>query len=63
MKKCVLLFLASLGTLNYDCVIKIREIINFLPLMSNSVTTELNFLLLTIFAIISSKTINNLFSL
>ena len=63
MKKCVLLFLTSLGTLRYDCVIKIREIFNFLPLMNNYVTTEFNFLLLIISAIISSKTINILFSL
>ena len=58
---CVLL--TSLGTLKYDSVVKIREIFNFLPLMNKSVTIEFNFLLLIISAIISSKTINILFSI
>ena len=63
MKKCVLSFLTSLGTLKYDCVTKIKEIFNFLPLMNNSLIIEFNYLLLVISAIISSKTINILFSL
>ena len=39
-------------------VIKTREMFSFLPLINNSVTIELNFLILSISAIISSKTIN-----
>ena len=56
-KKWVVCSLRSFGTLKYDCVIKIREIFNFLPLKNNSVTTEFSFVLLIIPAIISSKTI------
>ena len=48
----------SFGTLKYDCVIKTREIFNFLPQINNLVTVESSFLLLIISAIISSKTIN-----
>ena len=50
--------LTSFITLKYDCGIKKREILNFLPLINNSVTIEFSFLLLIILAIISSKTIN-----
>ena len=46
------------GTAKRDCVMKIREIFNFLPLKINSVTIGLIFLLLSISAIISSNTIN-----
>ena len=37
---------------------KTREMFSFLPLRNNSVTIRLNFLLLSISAIISSKTVN-----
>ena len=43
MKKCIVFNLTSFGTLKYDCVIKTREIINFLPLINNSVTIEFSF--------------------
>ena len=52
--------LTSFGTLNHDCVIKTIEVLSFLPLINNSVTTGLSFLLLIISAIISLKTINTL---
>ena len=51
----------SLGNLEYDWVIKPIEIINFLPIINNSVTTAITFLLLIISAIISSKTTNTIF--
>ena len=57
---CVQFSLTSFGTLNYDCVIKTIEILSFRPLINNSVTTGLIFLLLVISAIISSKAINTL---
>ena len=63
MKKPVEFSLTSFGILNYDCVIKTREMFNFLPLINKSVTIELSFLLLIISAIISPKTINILCSL
>ena len=53
MKKWVKYSLASFET----CGIKTREMLNFLPLTNNSVTTEFSFLSLIISAIIS-KTIN-----
>ena len=62
-KKWVVCSLRSFGTLKYDCVIKIREIFNFLPLKNNSVTIEFSFVLSIISAIISSKTIKFLFSI
>ena len=40
------------------CVIKTRERFTFLPLINNTVTIESRFLLLSVIAIISSKTIN-----
>ena len=43
----------SFGTLKYDWVINTIEILSFLPLMNNSVTTGLSFLLLIISAIMS----------
>ena len=43
------------SSLKYDCVIKTIEMFNFLPLINNSVTTGLSFLLLIISSIISSK--------
>ena len=55
MKKCVVFSLTTFGTLEYDCVIKIREMFNFQPLIKNSVTIEFSVLLLIISAIISSK--------
>ena len=58
LKECVVFSLTSFGTLKYDCVIKTREMFSFLPLINNSVTIELSFLLLSISAIILSKTIN-----
>ena len=50
--------LRSFGSLKQDCVIKIIEMFNLLPLIKNSVTIESRFLLLIISAIMSSKTIN-----
>ena len=41
-----------------DYVIKTTKIVSFLPLINNTVTIGLNFLLLSISAISSSKTIN-----
>ena len=63
IKKWLVFTLTSFGTLNYDRLIKTREIFNFLPLINNSVTIEFKFLLWSISAIISSRTINILFSL
>ena len=63
MKKWVEFRLTSFGTLKYDYVIKTREMFVFLRLIIKSVTTEFNFLLLIISAIISSKTISILRSL
>ena len=60
IKKKSRIYSTSFGNLKYDCVIKTIEIFNFLPLINNSVTTGLSFLLLIISAIISSKTINTL---
>ena len=54
------IYSTSFSNLKYDCVIKTIEIFTFLPLINNSVTTGLSFLLLIISAIISSKTINTL---
>ena len=58
IKKRVEFSLTSFGTSKYDCLINTIEIFNFLPLISNSVTTGFSFLLLIISAIMSSKTIN-----
>ena len=55
--------LIPLGNLEYDWVIKPIEIINFLPIIKNSVTTAITFLLLIISAIISSKTTHAIFFL
>ena len=44
----------SIGRAKYDCVIKTEEIFSFLPLIL------LNFLLLFISVIISTKTVNTL---
>ena len=54
------LVLTSFGTLKYDCVINTIETFNVLPLINNSVTTGVSFLLLIISANVSSKTINTL---
>ena len=63
IKKWVAFSLTSFGSLKYYCVIKTREMFNFLPLINNSVTTEFSFLLLITSAIISPKTITILRSL
>ena len=52
IKKLVVFSLTSFRTLNYDWVIKIREIFIFLPLIKNSITIEFSFLFLIISAII-----------
>ena len=57
IKKWVEFSLTSFGSLKYVYVIKTREMVNFLPLINNSVTNEFRFLLLIISAIILSKTI------
>ena len=41
-------------TERWDCVIKTRDVFSFLPLINNSVTVRLSFLLLSISAIISN---------
>ena len=46
MKKWVEFSLTSFGALKYDCVIKAIEMFNFQPLINNSVSTGLSFLLL-----------------
>ena len=43
IKKCVEFNLKSFGTLKYDYVIKTIEILSFLPLINNSVTTGFNY--------------------
>ena len=63
MKKWVEFSLTSFETLKYDCVIKTREMSNFVHVVNKSVTIEFSFLLLITSAIISSKTINILRSL
>ena len=60
IKKYVAFSLILLATLKLDCEIKTSEILSFLPLKNNSVTIGLHFLLDSIFAIISSNTINSL---
>ena len=57
---CVVFSLTSFGILKYDCVIRIIEMLNFLPLINNSVTAGFSFMLLIISEILSSKTINTL---
>ena len=51
--KCAEFSLTSFGTLKYDYITKTIEMFNFLPLINNSVTTGLSFLLLAISAIMS----------
>ena len=51
--KCVEFSLTSFRTLKYDYTTKTIEMFNFLPLINNSVTTGLSFLLLAISAIMS----------
>ena len=58
IKKWVEFNLTSFGSLKQDCVIKIIEMFNLLPLMKNSVTIESRFLLLVTSAMMSSKIIN-----
>ena len=58
MKKSIEFNVTSFGNLKDDCIIKAREMFNFLILINSSVTIEFIFLLLIVSAIISSKTIN-----
>ena len=60
IKKCVEFSLISFRIAKKDFTVKTREMFSFLPLMNYLVTTGLllSFLLLSISAIISSKTIN-----
>ena len=53
MIKCVVFSLIVFVTLKWDCDIKTSEILSFLPLKNNSVTTGHNFLLDSISAIVS----------
>ena len=46
------------GTAKLDCVIKAREMFNFLPVINNSVIIGLSSLLLCISVIISSKMVD-----
>ena len=48
-------YLTPFGTFKYGCVKKAREMFSFPPLINNSVTIWLTFLLLSISATISSK--------
>ena len=48
-----------MGTAKEDCVIKTREIFNFLPLINTSVAIGLKFLLRSLSAIMPSNTINS----
>ena len=59
-KKTVEFILTSFGTINYDFVMKTIKMFNFLPLISNSVTTGFSFLILTISAMITAETTNML---
>ena len=43
LEECVEFRLTSFGTLKYDCVIKLSEMLIFLPLINSSVTIELSF--------------------
>ena len=55
----MLLFIAIfVDTLEYDYMFRKNEMFNFPRLINNSVTTKLRFLLLSLSAIILSKTIN-----
>ena len=58
MKKYVEFNLATSRTFKYDCITKTREMFSFLPVINNSVTIWLRFLLLTKSTITSSKDIN-----
>ena len=51
IKECIEFSLIFFGTAKLDCVIKTREIFRFVPLINNSVTIGLSFLLLSISAI------------
>ena len=44
LEECVEFRLTSFGTLKHDCVIKLSEMLIFLPLINSSVTTRLNFI-------------------
>ena len=43
IKNWVEFSLTSFGNLKYNCVVKTREMFNFLPLINNSVTIEFSF--------------------
>ena len=45
IKKCVGFSVTSFGFLNYDCAINTIEIFNVPPLINNSVTTGLSFII------------------
>ena len=51
IKQCVVLT-SFFGSLKYDFVIKTKEMLNFLPLLNNSVTIGYIFLLLIISSIV-----------
>ena len=61
---CNLLKLSVILSLStkYDCVIKTREMFNFLPLINSSDTIGFSFFPPIVSAISPSKTINNLHS-
>ena len=61
-KKCVEFSLTYFGTLKYDCVIKISEMLNFLPLINSYVTIGLSFFVINHISnhIIKKKKINTL---
>ena len=58
MKKGVEFSLTFFGTVKYNCVIKTREMLSFLPLTNNSVTIGSTFLLLSIQQSYHQKSIN-----
>ena len=59
IKQCVGFSIIVLGTLKQDWDVKTSEMLSFLPLKNNSVTTGLNVLLAFISAIILSNTVNS----
>ena len=63
IKYCAEFSLIFYGTAKVRLCNKTRETVNFLPLINNSVSIALSFLLLSISAIISSNTIKILHSL
>ena len=58
MKMRVVFNPTSIGAWKYDCVMKIKDIFNFLPLINSSVTSGWSFLLLIMSTIVWANAIN-----